>query len=56
MYSYKERFIKLGVCFYGETINPDDDELLVKEFDLGRVKGLYVVPNYVKEELQDTSQ
>ncbi len=28
---------------------PDDDAITVKEFDLGTVKGIYVVPKHVKE-------
>ena len=34
-------------AFTEKPLIPDDDELTVKEFDVGTVKGLYIVPKHI---------
>ena len=35
---------------------PDDDEINVKEFDLGTVKGIYVVLKHIKNDSKDIKE
>ena len=43
----KNGTLNWGCACMEKPLIPDDDDLTVKEFDLGAVKGLYIVPKHI---------
>ncbi len=49
----KNGSLNWGCACMDKPLIQDEDEILVKQFDLGNVKGLYVVPKHVLHEHQN---